>query len=438
MPTFFCDKHSILLKVLPMSIFCQLKQSLISQLETAKLTSSWQVLSASIDLGEQTLDGLSWLKAQRCFPHYFWQHRDQQTVLLAVGVAQWFETIKQADQFSHTTRLHVVGGVEFEGKAHFMLPRLLFVKKSGVLTAYCALKKSEKAEVQAFLQSLQAEQRIERFNSPLIERHSAYSFERWSINIYKAIEAMQHQTFDKVVLANATTMQFEQSISAYDLLSASRAKNQGCFHFLWSEDGKQTFIGSSPERLYQRQGRAFLTEALAGTVAVSDDPIQTEQNALWLLNDHKNIYENWLVVDDICDHLADCAADIQVSDAEIKRLRNVQHLRRKIRTILADNVCDADCLQRIHPTAAVAGLPRAPAKAFILANEGFERGWYAGTLGYIHPEQAEFCVTLRSALIQDNQITIYAGAGIVAESNPESEWQEIRRKALAMQNLLTE
>lgn len=214
-------------------------------------------------------------------------------------------------------------------------------------------------------------------------------------------------------------------------------KNVGCYHFLWSENGEQTFIGSSPERLYQRQGRAFYTEALAGTAAVTEDAEQTENNALWLLNDPKNRYENWLVVDDICSHLTDCAADIQVGEAHIKRLKNVQHLRRVIQTQLAETVNDGDCLARIHPTAAVAGLPRPLATEFICQHEPFQRGWYAGTLGYLMPEKAEFCVTLRSGVIKQNQITLYAGAGIVEGSTPEAEWQEIERKSLAMVSLLT-
>lgn len=419
-----------------MSVFCRLKQSIIQQLVIGELTEDWQVLSACMEITEHEANELAWLKGQSHFPQYFWQHRNQNHMLLAIGAALHFEQITQAEQFSQQYNVTVVGGMEFEGRAGFILPRLLFVKKSTQLTAYCVLKGEEQAEVAAFLSALAPPQSLETVQNPILKKHSSYSFERWSENINRAIAQMRQHTFDKVVLANATRLEMAKPISAYDLLSVSRLNNHGCFHFLWAENEHVFFIGSSPERLYQRQGRHFLTEALAGTVAVSEDPVQTEHNALWLLNDHKNIYENWLVVDDICTHLADCAADIQVGDAEIKRLRNVQHLRRKIRTVLADNVSDTDCLQRIHPTAAVAGLPRLPAKQFIQENEGFKRGWYAGTLGYMHPEQAEFCVLLRSALIQQNSITLYAGAGIVTESDPHSEWQEIERKSLAMLNLL--
>lgn len=419
-----------------MSVFCQLTHALIARLQVADFAENWQVITACLALNEQNADGLSWLKGQKYFPQYFWQHRDQQTTLIALGAAKWFENVEEANQFSLQYQMHVIGGIEFEGRASFVLPRLLFVKKAGYLTAYCAVNLKQKTETIEFLHELQIPKAIETLNPILQESHSAYDFGRWSASIELAMQHISQQIFDKVVLANATTLTFQQPLSAHDLLAASCENNHGCFHFLWSEKGEESFIGSSPERLYQRLGREFLTEALAGTVAVSEDHAQTEKNAIWLLNDHKNIYENWLVVDDICTHIADCTSDIQVGDAEIKRLRNVQHLRRKIHTRLADKVSDTDCLTRIHPTAAVAGLPREAAKAFIMENEGFKRGWYAGTLGYLYPDQSEFCVTLRSALVKQQQITLYAGAGIVAESEPLTEWQEIQRKAVAMLNLL--
>ena len=180
----------------------------------------------------------------------------------------------------------------------------------------------------------------------------------------------------------------------------------------------------------------IFTEALAGTVAVSDNPIETEQNAQWLLKDAKNIYENQLVVEDIEEHLNAYVEAFEVHLPEIKRLHNVQHLRRRIEATLKADVLDQDCLRQIHPTAAVAGLPRAKAKQFIAENESFKRGWYAGTLGIFNPQEAEFCVTLRSAKIEHNQITLYAGAGIIKESEPVSEWQEIERKSKALSKLL--
>lgn len=121
---------------------------------------------------------------------------------------------------------------------------------------------------------------------------------------------------------------------------------------------------------------------------------------------------------------------------EVIRLRKVQHLRRRIHARL-NLASDTDCLQRLQPTAAVAGLPRNIARQFIAENEPFSRGWYAGSAGYLSLKQTEFSVTLRSAWVEDSQIHLYAGAGIVAGSDPQQEWQEINNKSAGLRTLLT-
>jgi menaquinone-specific isochorismate synthase len=113
----------------------------------------------------------------------------------------------------------------------------------------------------------------------------------------------------------------------------------------------------------------------------------------------------------------------------------VQHLRRCIWTELK-HADDEQCLHVLQPTAAVAGLPRQAARAFIQNVEPFDREWYAGSAGYLSPEQSEFCVALRSARVQGAALRLYAGAGIVSGSDPEQEWQEIENKAAGLRSLL--
>ena len=332
--------------------------------------------------------------------------------------------------------LSLVGGIQFEGLCQFVLPRLMLVKNSQKLTAYLTLNISEQA---VDFTDIFAEPGTAFFvqNPQILPPQPACTFEQWKANIEQAIIQIKSGDLRKVVLANATQLTFENHISAYDLVEQSREINLGCYHFLWAENAQNAFVGSTPERLYYRKGNQLFTEALAGTVAVSDNPIETEKNAQWLLKDTKNIYENQLVVEDIEAHLNTYVEAFEVHSPEIKRLHNVQHLRRRIEAILKADVLDQDCLRQIHPTAAIAGLPRAKATQFIAKNEPFKRGWYAGTLGTFNLQEAEFCVTLRSAKIEHNQITLYAGAGIVAESESVSEWQEIERKSQALAKLLS-
>ena len=419
-----------------MSVFTQLEQQLSEQLSRLQSTQAWIQLMAEVNLSVEESLLLGWLKSQnQYFPHFFFEKRDENQTIATIGAVKTFSSLEEAQVFVQSTSLSLVGGIQFEGICQFVLPRLMLVKNSQNLTAYLTLNLSEQAvDFTEFFTELNSTSPVQNYQ--ISAPQSACTFEQWKANIEQAIIQIKSGDLRKVVLANATQLIFENLISAYDLVEQSRAINLGCYHFLWAENAQNAFVGSTPERLYYRKGNQLFTEALAGTVAVSDNPIETEQNAQWLLKDAKNIYENQLVVEDIEEHLNAYVEAFEVHLPEIKRLHNVQHLRRRIEATLKADVLDQDCLRQIHPTAAVAGLPRAKAKQFIAENEPFKRGWYAGTLGIFNPQEAEFCVTLRSAKIEHNQITLYAGAGIVKESEPVSEWQEIERKSQALSKLL--
>lgn len=419
-----------------MSVFTQLEQQLSEQLSQLQSTQGWIQLTAEVNLSVEESLLLGWLKSQnQHFPHFFFEKRDENQTIATIGAVKTFSSLEEAQVFVQSTSLSLIGGIQFEGICQFVLPRLMLVKNSQNLTAYLTLNLSEQAvDFTEFFTELNSTSLVQNYQ--ISAPQSACTFEQWKMNIKRAITQISMGDLRKVVLANATQLTFDNLISAYDLVEQSRAINLGCYHFLWAENAQNAFVGSTPERLYYRKGNQLFTEALAGTVAVSDNPIETEQNAQWLLNDAKNIYENQLVVEDIEEHLNAYVEAFEVHLPEIKRLHNVQHLRRRIEATLKADVLDQDCLRQIHPTAAVAGLPRAKAKQFIAQNEPFKRGWYAGTLGIFNPQEAEFCVTLRSAKIEHNQITLYAGAGIVKESEPVSEWQEIERKSQALSKLL--
>ncbi len=423
-----------------MSVFNKLKQQLKIQLQQLNESNGLIKLEAVLPCSIENQTLLSWLKSQDSFPKYYWQNRKDSLTLTTMGAIQTFTRIEEGELFAQKYNLTLVGGMQFSSEATFILPRLLFTKTSNNITAHLMVNtdklEQEKIIIEQILEKFTALSKLQKTQYTLLETHFSISFDQWEKNINNAIQAIKNNQFNKVVLANATDFICKQKISAYDLLALSQQKNTQCFHFLWQENKDSTFIGSSPERLYQRNQNILYTEALAGTAAVTNDIEQTKQNGEWLLKDPKNILENQFVVDDICLNLKNYTNSIEVGNAELKILPNVQHLRRLIKVVLNSHINDTQCLQKIHPTAAIAGLPREKALPFIYKTENFKRGWYAGTLGYFNTNESEFCVTLRSASITKNKITVYAGAGIVENSTAESEWQEIQRKALAIVNLL--
>jgi menaquinone-specific isochorismate synthase len=198
------------------------------------------------------------------------------------------------------------------------------------------------------------------------------------------------------------------------------------------------FIGASPERLFRRIDNTVECEALAGTRprGKTDD----EDTALGeqLLGSEKDRREHGYVLDTVVNTVKElCSGQIIEDQVSLLKLPRVQHLMARFRGQLADDINDSDLLEALHPTPAVGGLPREKAIGHIGSLERFDRGWYAGPVGWMGAQSTEFAVGIRSGLIEDSSILLYSGAGIVKGSDAESEWQEIENKMAGFLNVIT-
>lgn len=390
-------------------------------------------------------DPLAWLNAQVSYPQFYWQQRNGDEELAALGAIRRFASLAAAQQFllqhPNHPQTRIVGLNAFDPRqGNLFLPRLSWQRHAGHATLRVQLWSEtslrEDADVaRAFLLSLHAIKPI----VPLSQRCESETHlpekAAWIALVNRATEAIAAGAFDKVVLARATDVQFNRPLNPAALMAASRRVNLRCFHFYMQHDAENAFLGSTPERLWRRRGDLLRTEALAGTVASHSDDYHAARLADWLMNDDKNQRENMLVVEDICQRLQHYTQPLEVLPPQVVRLRKVQHLRRCIWTALRQPD-DEQCLILLQPTAAIAGLPRQAAWDFIAQHEPFDREWYAGSAGYLSLAQSEFCVSLRSARVQENRVRLYAGAGIVSGSDPEQEWQEIENKAAGLRTLL--
>lgn len=395
---------------------------------------------------------LDWLAAQPLFPQFYWRHRDGSEEAAVCGSVRVFRDIAEAGDFirqQNDPDLHIWGLNAFSPvtldewgtlDSMLFLPRVALFRHAGSaeLVVYLYSETSLRDDLPAALAALASlcnAQPLAALNARVTGMRHQPERPAWCALLQRALQAIAAKAFEKVVLARRTTLELDAPLNAAQFLAASRQVNHRCYHFMLALAPARAFLGSSPERLYRRQHLTLETEALAGTVASGGNDAQAQENAHWLMNDRKNQHENLLVVDDICQRLQGGAGAMDVMPAEIVRLRKVQHLRRPIHATLLSGD-DADCLRRLQPTAAVAGLPREPARRFIRDEEPFDRGWYAGSAGYLSLNRAEFCVALRSALIEEQHIHLYAGAGIVAGSDPQEEWLEIENKAAGLRTLL--
>ena len=388
-------------------------------------------------------DPLSWLSSQSSFPQFYWQHRDGHEEVAALGAARHFSSLTEANAFlqqqSHDLRIWGLNAFTPESGALF-LPRLEWRRDAGkallrlTLHSDVSLYQDAKAAT-VLLAALRPAHPLPQLQTELKGERHYPDKAGWVRIIEEATSAIASGQMEKVALARATDLRFTAPLNAGAMMAASRRVNLHCYHFLLRFDEQSAFLGSTPERLWQRQGTQLETEALAGTVVNHADDNQAKHFADWLMQDDKNQREKWLVVEDICQRLQQAVNALEVMPPEVVRLRKVQHLRRCIQAELK-TADDARCQRQLQPTAAVAGLPREQAREFIEHHEPFTREWYAGSAGYLGKAKSEFCVTLRSAKVTDNVARLYAGAGIVRGSDPEQEWQEITQKAAGLRSLL--
>ncbi|MCC6415781.1 MAG: isochorismate synthase, partial [Opitutaceae bacterium] len=199
-----------------------------------------------------------------------------------------------------------------------------------------------------------------------------------------------------------------------------------------------SFIGASPERLVRVHGGMLTTEALAGSAPRGSDSAEDERLGAALLASAKDRHEHQLVLDSIVRRLKPLGLQLELSsEPRLRKLANVQHLHTPVRAALPVGVRVLDVLAGLHPTPAVGGVPREAALAGIRQMENFPRGLYAGAIGWIDGHgNGEFFVGLRSALINGHRARLYAGAGIVAASQPEQELAETELKFMAMERAL--
>jgi isochorismate synthase len=255
--------------------------------------------------------------------------------------------------------------------------------------------------------------------------------------VERARERIRSGELEKIVLAREVVV---DSPSAHDpaaVYSAMRELFPSCFCFCFGTP-EAAFLGASPELLVRRSGAVAATAALAGSIRRSADPSVDDHLGEQLTLSAKDRHEHEIVARRIERALRPHAVWVQAApEPGLVRVANIQHLATPIHAQLAEPRSAIELAGMLHPTPAVGGEPPQEAVAAIPELERLDRGWYAGALGWMDTaEDGELCVALRSALLRDRTAYLYAGGGIVAESDPAAELAETEVKLEALLPLL--
>ncbi|RRG18819.1 isochorismate synthase [Weissella viridescens] len=259
----------------------------------------------------------------------------------------------------------------------------------------------------------------------------------WTTRMQPVLTQMQiDPTKQKVVLGMQATLTFDGPIQVANLLESLVAQQPESYHFVLKR-GTDVFVSATPERIVKLSGNQFETAAVAGSIRRGEDT-ETDTalaDALW--HDQKNREEHQIVVDMLVNQLADVSTLTYASTPQMLQTPQIQHLYTPIQGQLNSETALLALVERLHPTPALGGWPRDWAKSIIEDYELAPRGLFAAPLGYYLPNgTGEFIVGIRSMLVQADQARLFAGAGILAESDLAQEAQEIQLKMTPMRQLL--
>ncbi|MEU5691919.1 isochorismate synthase [Actinosynnema sp. NPDC020468] len=289
-----------------------------------------------------------------------------------------------------------------------------------------------------------------RLTSPLVLRcgaplhtvdlpTSAPSGDRWldqrtdadayTSGVRRAVELMDAGELSKVVLARALDLTAADRIDVRQVLTALAARDPRGYTFA-ADLGGSTLVGTSPELLVRRVGDAVVSNPLAGSRPRAADPEQDGRNATELLSSAKDRREHALVVQAVADGLAPFCARLTVPETpELLPTRTMWHLSTRVTGVLRGSPTALELARALHPTPAVCGVPAQAARDLIDELEPFDRGFYTGVVGWTDDRgDGEWVVALRCGEVADRRLRLFAGAGLVPGSTPESELAETSAK----------
>ncbi|MBL8992355.1 MAG: chorismate-binding protein [Spirochaetia bacterium] len=398
---------------------------------------------------------LAWLENAPMGPKFYWKSRDGAEEWAALGNLQSFRAESEAEakkqlevilreSASWPEGLRAVGGMRFWPDAapasrspewkefpafHFWIPRFELGRRGDRFFAAVNAPASEPKRSE-FSLSEGGVAFSPTPDFPGTSRRDEPERSEWIGRVEDLVASIQKGTLEKAVLARKTVFKSPASFSPYPFLSARETTSEGQTLFLIESD-ESVFWAATPERLLSWKGNAVESDALAGTRL-------TEKNEE-LLHSAKELHEQSLVLDFLETCFGEYASDLSVGKRGLRRSGSVEHLFSRVSGKLKPEKRLSDFIFALHPTPAVGFAPKNQNAAFgpreLQKIEGFDRGWYAGAVGWFGAGAGELSVGIRSCLVQnrgaEKEWTFYTGAGITDESQAGAEWDELEAKLQA-------
>lgn len=242
---------------------------------------------------------------------------------------------------------------------------------------------------------------------------------------------------DKVVISRSIELDFEEPVSTGSALYYALQEQPESYIFVL-ENGASAFVGATPERLIRKEQGMIYSAGVAGSVRRGKDVGEDQRLGNALLADEKNREEHDFVVSMIRTVIEPICTDLQIpQQPKLLKIRDIQHLFTPIQGTAKKDADMFSFVKALHPTPALGGTPRKRAIELIRELEQMDRGYYAAPIGFVDAnDNGEFAVGIRSALLRGGKALLYAGGGIVSESEPLAELEETNVKFRPMLRVL--
>lgn len=259
-------------------------------------------------------------------------------------------------------------------------------------------------------------------NLESIPEFNPISEENYVDLIKKTIDEIQNSETNKIVISRIKQIE-NQNFNLFKTYKNLTETHPNALVYLWHNSENETWMGATPELLLSKHENVVKTVSLAGTKRPEID---------WT---PKEFDEQQIVTDYILENFSELSK-VEVQGPETIQAGKFQHLKSYISGEIEDEFLIEELLDKFHPTPAVCGLPKQHSFDYILQNEGYDRDFYAGYIGIETKNSQEYFVNLRCAQFFQNQVWVYVGGGITAESVPQNEWNETELKSGTILNSL--
>lgn len=395
--------------------------------------------------------------------HFYWQNAKQTLTLVGVGHAEVLTSEGNDERFSDisarwkTLQSAIIkedkdkapvlfGGFSFDPKsvkdsewdefpsAYFFVPSFQLTNEDGETYISINLINKNGDGINEFEKLREERDRLihvaevnefEPAVKPTVESIVEIEKERYVEAVKEVTQKIKHGDADKVVIARSVIMNFKEKVASVAALHHITNEQQESYHFGLQREN-QLFFGATPERLIEiSKGRAY-SACIAGSIERGTSAKEDRELGKELLNDDKNLAEHNYVVKMISTVFHKYCTDIDMpSEPSLMKIRDIQHLFTSIEGDLEQETDIFSLIAELHPTPALGGVPTNKSMEIIREKEQMDRGYYAGPIGWTDSEgNGEFAVAIRSALLDGNKAYLYAGGGIVADSEAEQEYEE--------------